>query len=73
MEHDKQRKQYSNQVIEAAWRIWKSEVTSDGRMPIQSVTQIAEHIDSVLYPRDHICALHQDLIGQCMICGKIVD
>ncbi len=57
--------------VEAAWRIWKAEVTSSHH-PMQTVTEIAQKIEDIFYPKEHDCRFHQDLTNTCMVCGSSV-
>lgn len=57
--------------IEVARLIWKAEVTSSHH-PLQTVTEIAQKIEDVFYPKTHNCQFNQDLTNTCMVCGSSV-
>lgn len=63
-------KKPSLQSTEAAWRIWKTEVTTD-HAPIQTVAEIANIIEGAFFPEEHDCRLMRDFTGTCFKCGKV--
>ena len=61
----------SPRAIEAAWRIWKGEVTAE-HATIQTVAEMATIIANIFEPTEHVCAMSCDFNGQCMVCGTVV-